>query len=62
MGNYKISYVLVWRNFGWQEKEQNMHYYAPFKGEPSENDFIDFYNLDKISFEKEAAKEKLYQK
>jgi mannan endo-1,4-beta-mannosidase len=62
MGDYKISYVLIWRNFGWQEKEQNMHYYAPFKGQASEKDFIDFYNLDKISFEKDAAKENLYQK
>jgi mannan endo-1,4-beta-mannosidase len=39
-----------------------MHYYAPFKGQKSEKDFIDFYNLDKILFEKDAAKEKLYKK
>lgn len=62
IGDYKISYVLVWRNHGWQEKEKKMHYYAPFKGQLSEKDFIDFYNLDKILFEKDAAKEKLYKK
>jgi mannan endo-1,4-beta-mannosidase len=62
IGDYKISYVLVWRNHGWQEKEQKMHYYAPYKGQISEKDFIDFYNLDRILFEKEAAKENLYQK
>ena len=62
IGDYKISYVLVWRNHGWQEKEKKMHYYAPFKGQLSEKDFVDFYNLDKILFEKDAAKEKLYQK
>jgi mannan endo-1,4-beta-mannosidase len=28
----------------------------------SEKDFIDFYNLDQILFEKEAAKENLYKK
>ena len=61
IGNYKISYVLVWRNHGWQESEKKMHYYAPFKGQTSEKDFIDFYNLDQILFEKEAAKAKLYK-
>jgi mannan endo-1,4-beta-mannosidase len=56
IGDYKISYVLLWRNHGWQEKEQKMHYYAPFRGQVSEKDFVDFYNLDKILFEKDAAK------
>ena len=42
IGKYKISYVLVWRNHGWQEKEKKMHYYAPYKGQISANDFIDF--------------------
>ncbi|WP_227873916.1 glycoside hydrolase family 26 protein [Flavobacterium nackdongense] len=61
IGDYKIAYVLVWRNQGWQEKEQKMHYYAPFKGQTSEKDFVDFYHLDQILFEKEAAKVKLYK-
>jgi mannan endo-1,4-beta-mannosidase len=62
IGDYKISYVLVWRNHGWQETEKKMHYYAPYKGQVSEKDFVDFYNLDKILFEKELAKEKIYKK
>ncbi|WP_348824517.1 glycoside hydrolase family 26 protein [Flavobacterium aestuarii] len=62
MGSYKISYVLLWRNHGWQEKEQKMHYYAPFKGQTSEKDFVDFYNLENILFEKDAAKINLYKK
>ncbi|MFV5697611.1 glycoside hydrolase family 26 protein [Flavobacterium sp. ZT3R17] len=62
IGDYKISYVLVWRNHGWQEKEKKMHYYAPYKGQASEKDFVDFYNLGKILFEKDAAKENLYKK
>lgn len=53
IGDYKISYVLLWRNHGWQEKEQKMHYYAPFSGQTSEKDFRDFYNLDKTLFEKD---------
>ena len=62
IGDYKISYVLVWRNHGWQEKEKKMHYYAPYKGQVSEKDFVDFYKLNQILFEKEAGKEKLYKK
>lgn len=62
IGDYKISYVLVWRNHGWQETEKKMHYYAPYKGQVSEKDFVDFYNLNDILFEKDAAKEKLYKK
>jgi len=56
IGDYKISYVLLWRNHGWQEKEQKMHYYAPFSGQLSEKDFVDFYNLDKTLFEKDIQK------
>jgi mannan endo-1,4-beta-mannosidase len=61
IGDYKISYVLVWRNHGWQESEKKMHYYAPYKGQTSEKDFVDFYNLNQILFEKEAAKANLYK-
>ena len=53
IGDYKISYILLWRNHGWQEKEQKMHYYVPYSGQISEKDFVDFYNLDKTLFEKD---------
>lgn len=62
IGDYRIAYVLVWRNHGWQESEKKMHYYAPYKGQVSEKDFLDFYNLDQILFEKDLAKEKIYTK
>lgn len=64
MGNYKVSYVLIWRNHGWN-KDMNpphMHYYAPYKGQISEKDFVEFYKNNKILFEKEAAKANLYKK
>lgn len=59
IGDYKISYVLLWRNHGWQEKEQKMHYYVPYSGQVSAKDFIDFYNLDKTLFEKDIKKLKI---
>ena len=56
IGDYKLSYVLLWRNHGWQEKEQKMHYYVPYSGQISEKDFVNFYNLDKTLFEKDIKK------
>jgi mannan endo-1,4-beta-mannosidase len=63
IGRHKISYVLLWRNHGWNEemKPPHMHYYVPFKGDKSADDFIKFYNLDNTLFEKEASEAKLYQ-
>jgi mannan endo-1,4-beta-mannosidase len=61
IGNHKISYVLVWRNHGYHEWMKKMHYYAPYKGQVSEQDFIKFYNQDKTLFEKDILTEKLYQ-
>lgn len=61
IGDNKISYVLVWRNHGYNTYMKKMHYYAPYKGQTSEQDFIKFFNLDNTLFEKDAAAEKLYQ-
>jgi mannan endo-1,4-beta-mannosidase len=61
IGNHKISYVLAWRNHGWQEQEKKMHYYVPFKGHPNEKDFIDFFNLKQTLFQKDITAEKLYK-
>jgi mannan endo-1,4-beta-mannosidase len=61
IGDHKISYVLLWRNHGLQPNG-HMHYYVPYKGQTSANDFINFYKLDKTLFEKDAAREKLYGK
>ncbi len=61
IGNYKIAYVLVWRNHGWQEHEKKMHYYVPFKGHPNEKDFIDYYNLETTFFQKDATQFNLYK-
>lgn len=61
IGNNKISYVLVWRNHGYQESTGRMHYYAPYKGQVSANDFAEFYKLKKTLFEKEINEQKLYR-
>jgi hypothetical protein len=61
IGDNKISYVLVWRNHGYQADSKKMHYYAPYKGQVSEQDFVKFYNLDKALFEKDVLNERLYQ-
>jgi mannan endo-1,4-beta-mannosidase len=61
IGSHTISYVLLWRNHGYNEWTKKMHYYVPFKGQVSEKDFMKFYETEKTLFEKDAAKENLYQ-
>lgn len=60
IGNYKISYVLAWRNHGLTE-EKKMHYYVPYKGHPNEQDFKDFYNLERTFFLKDIQNIKVYK-
>ena len=43
----KLCYVLVWRN----DSKSPTHFYAPFPGQKSEKDFIDFYNSPNTFFE-----------
>ncbi len=64
IGDYPVSYVLVWRNHGWNEymNPPRMHYYAPYRGQASEADFKAFRALERTWFEKDAAAAKLYQK
>ncbi|WP_113638683.1 glycoside hydrolase family 26 protein [Nubsella zeaxanthinifaciens] len=59
--DYRLSYVLVWRNAGYMPSTQKMHYYAPHKGQASEKDFVKFYQNKKILFEKNLSSKKIYQ-
>lgn len=43
----KLAYVLVWRN----DASSPTHYYAPFPGQVSAPDFLDFYNNKYTLFE-----------
>jgi hypothetical protein len=60
IGDHKLSYVLVWRNHGYNESMKRMHYYAPYTGQTSEADFKKFYQSDRTYFEKDVAEKKLY--
>jgi mannan endo-1,4-beta-mannosidase len=64
IANRKISYVLVWRNHGWNEymDPPRMHYYAPYKGHKYEADFVKYYKQPETLFQKEATKLTLYKK
>jgi hypothetical protein len=57
---YDLSYILFWRNHGLQ-RNGTWHYYVPRKDDIASKDFQKLYELDNSLFEKEAAKEKLYQ-
>ncbi len=57
---FKISYALAWRNAGVKQGEQH-EYYAPFKGQCSAKDFVDFYNDKRTLFQKDITREHLYR-
>ena len=48
--NSGLSYVLVWRN------GRPDHFYAPYKGQISESDFVKFYQLPETIFSKDLKK------
>lgn len=43
----RLAYVQVWRNSNYS----SAHHYAPFKGHPAEEDFVEFYKDDFTIFE-----------
>ena len=43
---YPSTYVLVWRN----AREREGHYFAPYPGQTSANNFVDFYHSPKTLF------------
>jgi glycosyl hydrolase family 26 len=57
---FKISYALAWRNAGFRNNEQ-YEFYAPYKGQLSANDFVEFYKNDKTLFQKDIGVKKLYE-
>jgi len=48
----KVVYVQVWRNANY-ERENRDHYYAPYPGQVSAQDFIEFKDSNHILFETE---------
>jgi hypothetical protein len=60
IGNHKIAYVLLWRNAGYKPKEKTIEFYVPYKGQVSEQDFLDFYNLPQTLFQKDISYKEMY--
>jgi hypothetical protein len=59
--DFRLCYVLVWRNQGWQEKGKKFHYYGPYLNHPSAPDFKKFYNNERTLFLSDVAKESVYK-
>ena len=55
LDRYPVSYVLVWRN----ARERPDHYYAPYPGQLSADDFVTFYHHPRTLFNKDIHN--LYQ-
>ncbi|MBC8034867.1 MAG: beta-mannosidase, partial [Chitinophagaceae bacterium] len=60
MDGYELSYIMLWRNHGMQ-KNGNWHYYVPRKEDASAQDFKKLYEYKTSLFQKDVAREKLYQ-
>ncbi|MEO5942478.1 MAG: glycosyl hydrolase [Ferruginibacter sp.] len=60
IGHHKISYMLAWRNAGYKSPTET-EYYVPYKGQASEKNFIKFYQMPNILFQKNINYKMIYQ-
>ena len=58
--NHSVAYALAWRNAG-LKADNEIEYFAPYKGHLSAGDFLVFSKQKKIFFEKQTKQLKLYQ-
>ncbi len=61
ISKYKLSWALAWRNAG-RKPNGEFEYYVPYKGEATENNFVQFYNDRNVLFGEEVMKAGLYKK
>ncbi|MEJ6979676.1 glycosyl hydrolase [Pedobacter sp. P351] len=59
--NFKIAYVLLWRNAGYKSYDGSTEFYVPYPGHSSAPDFVRFYRSPETFFEKDARKLKIYK-
>ena len=57
-----LSYVLVWRNAGYQRANRKMHYYAPFPGQLSAANFKQFSTMPGIGLGNWVKQHNYYQR
>lgn len=55
--NHRISYALVWRN----AHNKPGHFYAPYPGQESEQDFITFHSFEQTLFQSEVTALSVYK-
>lgn len=61
IAGFPLSYVLVWRNHGYMPSLKKMHYYAPYPGQVSADDFRKFTGQPRILLEKAVRQKRLYR-
>ena len=61
IGHHKIAYALAWRNAG-PKPNGTQEFYVPYKEQLSADNFKQFYETDKMLFQKDVTVEKLYGK
>lgn len=59
---FPVSYVMLWRNAGKMPDKEKWHYYVPFPGDVSADDFAVFSNYKHIWFSNKTKNMSLYTK
>lgn len=59
--DFSLAYVLVWRNHGYMPSIRRMHYYAPYPGQQSAQDFRKMTKYPRMLLEKGVRKLNVYQ-
>lgn len=59
--DFSLAYVLVWRNHGYMPSIRRMHYYAPYPGQQSAQDFKKMTKYPRMLLEKGIRKINVYQ-
>lgn len=59
---FDVAWVLFWRNHGYMAAENKMHYYVPFDGHSSSQDFVKFYNDPRTLFQKGIESKAIYHR
>ena len=60
LSKHKLSYVLLWRNAGIRPNTTVPHFYVPYKVQVSEQDFVKFYKVERMFFERKIKQRKIY--
>ncbi|EDM38081.1 putative mannosidase [Pedobacter sp. BAL39] len=61
IADHRPVYAMFWRNAGYREQEKDNHYYAPYPGQISAPDFLEFIKSEGVLLERGVNKQSVYK-